>query len=286
MLHLTIPQIGEETKNTKDLVFTILSSEQPLSIIQIYNKIKRQYHVGITYQAVRKAIDALQKENVLKKKEKTYMINKQWVLDLKSFFDKLLTTYETKISAKLFHTEFVKEDYAIYTFNSLLDLDNFWGEMLLNIAKTDKSEKEFVGYYAYNFWFLINLGRETKLFDDFKKSKFKSYFLVIKDFALNRWGAGLYQSSGVKVKVKNATDIDPSMGLNIIGDTIIQVKYSQEITKKLETFFKTYKTVQEMKLQEITQIAHEPCDITFIMFKNPTLARNLREMYKAKILRE
>mgnify|MGYP001612386715 CR=1 FL=1 len=39
MLHLTIPQIGEETKNTKDLVFTILSSEQPLSIIQIYNKI-------------------------------------------------------------------------------------------------------------------------------------------------------------------------------------------------------------------------------------------------------
>ena len=77
MLELSIPQLGEESKNVKDLVFTILSHEQPLSIIQLTNKIKKQYRVNITYQAVRKAVDMLVEKEALTKKGKVYSINKK-----------------------------------------------------------------------------------------------------------------------------------------------------------------------------------------------------------------
>lgn len=105
MIELSIPQLGEDTKNVKDLVVTLLTQEQPLSIIQLTNKIQKQYAVSVTYQAVRKAVNTLHAQKVLHKERKQYSIRKEWVLQLKSFFDTLLTTYENKTQIKLFNTE-------------------------------------------------------------------------------------------------------------------------------------------------------------------------------------
>jgi len=280
MLELSIPQLGEESKHVKDLVFTILSQEPSQSIMQLTNKIKRNYNLGITYQAVRKAVDALHSQNVLKKTNKTYSINKEWVLKLKSFFDKLLTTYETKTPIKLFHNEFAKEDYAVYTFNNLLDLDNFWGDIMAYWADHEKGKKEFVAYSHYSWWFLINLGSETKLFNYYNKKKIKSYILFLKDVPLNHWGASLYESIGVKMKVVTDKKIDDDTGLNILGSTVIQVKYPKNILNSLKHIYHKYKTAQDVPPSEITKLAHETGDIKFIMFKNPSIAKNLRETYK------
>ena len=286
MLELAIPQLGEDTKSVKDLVFTILTTEQPLSIIELTNKIRKNYNLSITYQAVRKAIDLLHKQRVLVKTKKKYSIDKKWVLKLKSYFDRLLTTYDTKTNAsiKLFQTEFAKEDYAVYTFNNLFDLDNFWSDAITYWAKNRKEHEEpkFVSYVFYSFWFLINLGRETKLFDDMIKARIQPYQLFFRDAPLNRWGAKIYKEHGVIVKVieNNETKkIDETMDLNILGDLVFQIKYPEKIRKKLKAFYEKYKTTQEMSLKEITQIAHEPCEIKFIIFRNPTLAKDLREKY-------
>ena len=89
MLKLSIPQLGEDTKNVKDLVFTVLTQEQPLSLIKLTNRIQSQYNLHITYQAVRKAVATLLKQKVLIKEKRQYSINKDWVLKLKSFLPRL-----------------------------------------------------------------------------------------------------------------------------------------------------------------------------------------------------
>lgn len=280
MLELSIPQLGESTKNAKDLVITLLSQEQPLSIIELTNKIKKQYVISITYQAVRKAVDNLHTQKVLTKTNKQYSINKDWLLQLKSFFDKLLTSYENKTTLKLFNTELAKEDYALYTFNSLLDLDNFWGDIMTYWADHEKENKEYFSYTHYHWWFLINLGRETKIFEHFKKKGIKSVVILRNTSPINEWAARVYADCSVKVTKKTAKDDSPMVDINILGNIVIQVNYPPNIAKKIQLFFKKYKSVQEMSLKEITQLAHEQGVIKFILFKNPTIVKNLVGSFK------
>ena len=74
MIELSIPQKGEETRNVKDLVFTILTEEKNLSLIELTNRIQRNYNISVTYQAVRKAVDKLNQQGVLEKIGKKYKI--------------------------------------------------------------------------------------------------------------------------------------------------------------------------------------------------------------------
>ena len=278
MIELSIPQINEESKNVKDMVFTILTSEQPLSTMELTNRIKKQYALNITYQGVRKAVDSLNKQNVLTKKGKKYAINKEWILKTKSFFDKLLTTYEVGKQLKTFTNELAKENYAIYTFNNLLDLDNFWGD--LQIYWADHKGKEYFAYCNYNWWFLINLGHETKTFEYFNKKNINSKFIIAKDVKLNHWAGKIYSELGVKTKVIDQKEKGEIVDINILDDTIIQVNYSNNIVLKIKNLFEKYKSLQEINIRDITKLAYEPCEIKFAVFKNPIISKNFRDTYE------
>ncbi|MBU0472344.1 MAG: hypothetical protein KKF89_05680 [Nanoarchaeota archaeon] len=281
MLELSIPQIGDETRNAKDLVFTILTKESPLSLIELSNKIRTNYTLHLTYQAVRKAVDKLHEQGVLKKNGKRYSISKEWVMSLRSFFDKLLLNYESGKKSHTFTAELAKENYAVYTFDNLLDLDYFWGDMLMYVAKhIGEDEPKIAMNCGTNvWWLLINLGRETSIYVNHTKNKIDTYFLWLKDYPLNHWAVGIYEELGFKSKVLELPDADDFMTLDTIGDTVIQVVYSKEIAIKIKNFFEKYKTTQEMSMKEITELAHSKCEIKFIVFKNPTIAKNIRDTY-------
>lgn len=282
MLELSIPQLGEESRNVKDLVFTMLASEQPLSLVELTNRIRRQHAVNVTYQAVRKAVNTLHRQGVLLKTGKKYAISKEWIFKLKTFFDKLLTTYEAGTKVKLFTAELAKEDYAVYTFNNLLDLDNFWGDIMAYWADHAKDNKNYLSYCHYHWWLLINLGHETTLFRHYAKRHINSAFLIPHDVPLNQWAAQVYTEMGVKTRVKPTKEEEP-VDINILGDMIIQVKYGKKIMVKIKSFFEKYKNLQEVSIKEITRLAHEPCEIKFLVFKNATIANNLREKYLAML---
>ena len=91
------------------------------------------------------------------------------------------------------------------------------------------------------------------------------------------WAEKIYREHGVLnvVKVMKDEDVD----INVLGDTVIQVKYPKNLMKKIARFFNHYKSIHEMNLREITQLAHEQAEIKFIMFKNRTIAKNLTQNY-------
>jgi len=284
MIELSIPQMGEESRNVKDLVFSVLTAEQPLSMIELFNRIRRQYNVSITYQAVRKSVNMLQSQGVLLKKDKKYSISKEWVLKLKSFFDRMLTTYESGKGVHAFTKDIGKENYAVYTLNSLFELDNFWGDILWHLADSLGKNEERISfnYGHYIWWMLINLGRESKLYEHYKDKKIKTFFVFFRDLGLNRQGAKIHEERGHKVRVVEDKNIDETVAVNTVGDTVIQVKYPVQIVKKIRNFFEKYKNTSEMSMKDITEIVHTPCEIKFIMFKNNTIAKNINETYLKK----
>jgi len=223
MIELSIPEIGERAENVKDRIIMILSDEYPLTIMQLFRKIKRNYNLSITYQAVRKAIDTLIRKKIIIKKDKTYRINKEWILETKTFFDSLLLRYEQGKRSINVSPEFQKEDYAIYHFDNLLDLDIFWGEVMLNWLNNikDKEPKEYIACGHYAWWMLINLGRETKIFHSFNEAGIKSYFMFWNDNQMNKWAVNIYKKLGLNSKILSKTNEDELRGINIMGNNII-----------------------------------------------------------------
>jgi hypothetical protein len=284
MIELSIPQAGEETKNAKDLVFSILSDKQPLSTIEIFNTIKTYYTISLTYQAVKKAIDNLLDKKVLIKKGKKYSINKEWLIDLKRNVDKLLTTYQKKQHVKTFSADLATQQYAVYTFTNLIDCDNFWDDLLFYLADHIKEDEphSFLVHSHYNWWFLINLGQETKLHKYLIKNKFNTHFLIIGDNPLNKWAKDLYKGVGVKAKIVEDKEVEEAMTLNVIGDTVIQTYYPKEIIKILRNIYKNYKKTQDIPLKVITELANKQCEIKLNVFKNREIANSLREKYLKK----
>jgi len=74
-LNILIPEINNKPSNTKDAVISILTLEWPLSLRNIFYKIKKQYGYSSTYQSVYKAVKELCEIGVLKEKDKRYEID-------------------------------------------------------------------------------------------------------------------------------------------------------------------------------------------------------------------
>ena len=285
MIELSIPQAGEETKTGKDIVFSILTQQQPLSAIEIVRIARREYRVGLTYQAIKKAIDTLLHQRVLTKEGKTYRINKHWLMNVKQTVDKLLTSYDSGKQIKGFTTDFAKDQYAVYTLTNLFDLDNFWDDILIYLSEHLQSteHRSFVAQVHYTWWLLINLGKETRLFEGFIKDNIPCFNSVLCNVPLNKLAQKSYKEMRVHFKLGLEKTKDKEMvDVNVVGDTVIQVHYPQEIVERLAEFYRKYRTTEEMSLKEITKIVHTPCEIKFTVFKNREIAQNLRENYLKK----
>ena len=120
--------------------------------------------------------------------------------------------------------------------------------------------------------------QETKLFKHMAKKGVKSHIICQKNNSLNKWGAKLYKSEGFKTIIKHNRE-ENLRDLNILGNIILQVEYSKKIANKIKKFYEEYKTTQDLSLKDITELAHEPCEIKLILFKNPEIAKSLREKY-------
>jgi len=86
-----LPPFGN-AKTVKEKIIQILSNEFPLSARKIYNKIKNEN--SVSYQAVHKALKELVDENIVEKSGREYLLNVEWIRNLKIFVYRLNKFYE------------------------------------------------------------------------------------------------------------------------------------------------------------------------------------------------
>lgn len=278
MIELSLPELGKESKSAKDLVINILLEESSLSLMQIYNTIKKNYNISITYQAVRKAVELLLEKDILKKNNKSYSLNKSWFIKLKYFVDKIVMS-NINTNPKQFKTAFTEKNYCVFTLNSLFELDNFWGNVLKYLVTNIKNEKRLsvnIGVFAW--WMIINLGRESNLYYYFAKQNIKTYFIFFNQNSINQYAKQIYESLGHNVFLINSKKINNCLAINTLGDTIIHVEYPKQIIKQIKKYFETY-SIEKPNLPLITKIIHTKCKIQFAMFKNKEFADNFNEKY-------
>ena len=94
MTGISLLEMGKTKKrNVRETIISILSREYPLSIKKIFNKVKKEYHLDVTYQAVFKLIKEMIEDSVLEKSDKEYKLNFHMSPEAVEWFKTIMLKY-------------------------------------------------------------------------------------------------------------------------------------------------------------------------------------------------
>jgi len=282
-LAITLP-FGKKD-NVKNLVFSILTKEYPLKIIELTNFIRKRYGRSVTFQAVRKAVLELVSEGVLLQTGHEFMVNKGWVLESKKVLDSMYQELtRERITPK--STDSIKGEISVFTFESLNELMKFWQDIIDNwfegFKKGDPNVNAYQGFHGWEA--LLHPDREKMMMGRLKKKGIKSYALSTGSTPLDRYIWKFYSSLGLKVGFNHSlSSFDKSYYVATYGDTIIQVQYPKKTVDAMESFFRKNTTIEELNLKELSDIVNKKITIKMTVIKNLSMAEQINKSIISQI---
>ncbi len=270
----------------KNLVFTILTKEYPLKIIELTNIIRKRYGKQVTFQAVRKAILELVKEEILINEDNKFSINKEWIKNTKQSIDKLyLEINEEKTKPKSIDS-IEQGKVSVFTFKSLNEMMKFWQEIVADWPKNfKKGDYNLNCYLAAHTWEgLLHPDREKDIMEKLSDLGIKSYLLITSNTPLDNYTIRFYKSLGLKTKiVKSSSFFDRNYYVGTYGDTIVQAKYPEELVKEMDNFFKNNKSIDKLNLKDLSDIVNKKIEIKLTVIKNLDMAKQINKSIIADI---
>ncbi len=94
MSNISLLEMSKTKKRgAREAIISILSREFPMTIKKLYNKAKKEYNFGVTYQAVFKLVKGMVDDDILEKLDNEYKLNINWVRQLKNEIDIIERNY-------------------------------------------------------------------------------------------------------------------------------------------------------------------------------------------------
>lgn len=276
-LEIILP-FGKKT-NAKNLVFTILSKEFPLRLIDITRKIKKSYRVSLTFQAIRKAVLQLVESGVLTRvDEQQFQISPKWVADAKQHLDKLQKDLHAGPTV-VKDTESIGGNISVFRFDNVHDMLYFWEDLIEDWFKGfQKGDYNINSYMGAHIWEgLFEPGREGKLMGQLKQKGIRSYCLGTSDTVLDKNIINFYSKLGLKCSIKKMKDTDKSYYVGTYGDIIIQTYYPEKLVTALDKFFSENKTLERLNLHALAEIVNMPLPVELTVIKSHELAKQINQ---------
>ena len=109
-------------------------------------------------------------------------------------------------------------------------------------------------------------------------------FLSIGNSPLDRYIWKFYKKIGLKIAFSpSLSTFDKTYYVATYGETIVQVHYPKEIVDDLEKFFKKNKTIEELDLGELSEIANRKQEIKLTVIKNLAMAKQINKSIISQI---
>ena len=282
-LQISLP-FGDK-QSVKNLVFTILSHEYPLKLIQLVNFIRKRYGKAVTFQAVRKAVLELVEERVLIKQEVSFSINKEWIKESKRTIDELYhNVYEEK--GKPNKVDSIGEEISVFLFNSLNEMIKFWEDLIDDWFHKFKSGDYNLNCYqgAHGWEGLLHSDREKTSMERLKDKKIKSYLVFTNNTFLDKILLNFYKSIGIKgIISKSSSKFDKSYYVATYGELVVQTQYPEELVKELDLFFKKNKRSEILNLKELSDIVNKKISCKLSVSKNLNMAKQINASILSQI---
>jgi len=273
--NILIPDIDNKPKNTKDAVINVLTYEWPLTLRQIYYRIKKRYGYSSSYQSVYKAVKELKESQVLLKNEKKYEVNVGWIKKLQSFTDIVETNYYA--TEKLQNISGLKDskasqDLIILTFETLFDAEKY----LYYFMKTEllKKKNQTICFQLTNEWRpLFYLRAEYNYYKKLQKLGHQFYFLCSGSTQLEKKYKEFYLSFGTNYKTVKSEYPNETISFS---NHFIQIFIPESLKSRIKKHLKNGDVLALLKTLE------QKSSIKLVINKDKELA----ESFKKQVLKK
>ncbi|MFC1732037.1 hypothetical protein ACFL6I_17100 [candidate division KSB1 bacterium] len=257
--------------NTKLTIIHILSRYNSLPAKKIFNKLKKEFGVSITYQATHKALKKLFDGKVLNMVDNEYQINPEWVQNMKVFAGELEKSPDTI-------SEIFKSLDSGKTVNFTARTEAEMGYFMLDLMG------HFVASGGHGP-LTLNLFFVWTIFP-LKDEQFKALQQVIKNnsvYVISRegmlWDKAMkkhWEDVGAKVAI-GKKDCVSNCDVLIFGDYIINIYWEPEHLKMVLDDNAKMKSESDFNYNEVYEIITKPTKIDFVIVKNKEVAENIRK---------
>jgi len=285
-LEIIVPQLskaGKTKKIAKDLVISTLAKKFPLTLTKLTNSIKKDFRVSVTFQGVRKAVNLLVEENIVKKTKKEYQLNKDWILSLRDFSEKLQNAYFNK-TPEILDVESIGEEIKVYTFDNLISLDKFWNGIISKWFSEDarnKKKKFYVQQSGHTWYVLGQLEEETNIVEQIKKHNINFYTFSAGNTYLDNWCKKYYLDQNFFYKTSKESK-ETSDYFAVYNDFIIQTTYPKKLSQEINNIYNQTKDFQSFNIARLIKILRKKTKLKVTIMKNPVVAKQLRNSILSK----
>lgn len=274
-LQITLP-FGNPT-STKNLVFSILSHEYPLRIVELSNLIRKRYGKSVTFQAVRKAVLELVQDKVLVQEEKQFLINKAWVKESKEHLDRLyqlLTQTKTQPAT----IDSLQGEISVFSFTTLHDMMQFWYSLMDEFLERMKPG-DVNSYQSAHAWeAILYANQEQSIMKKYGGKKIKSYFLTTGTTPLDKQFIHVYKKLGMVCRqAPSMKSFDRTHVIGTYGEMLVQVQLTDDMARRLDAFFRKTKSLEDMNLLELTKIAETTTTVKMTVIRNEAMAKQINK---------
>ncbi len=264
---ILLPHLSWNEKSAKGTIIGVLANEWPLSTKEVFNRLKKRHSFSVSYQAVHKALNELEKAEIIKKENKKYSLHRKWIENIKFFAKDLDSKYKNNTKATPY-----SEGTITLTFDSIANLGRF---IIYDYLHGDYNPKGKDCVCLWNHcWPLIGLSDQDhqKIVDALDIA---THYSITKQ---NTYLDDLFTESLNKIGKKCKTGIDYfGLGDYIIeGDYVLQTIYTPKFAKYWNKVYKTTNK-ETMDIAKMFKLYNKKTEITVVIFKNQQFADKLRQ---------
>ncbi len=271
---LSLPVFLNHKKTVKSSIIEILFEKNKLTKMELFIEVKKLGN-NVTFHAVNKSVNELLEIDVLKKHNRQYSINLEWINNLHDFTERARTKFLDENGFLLYGIKDLKKEgnIATLTFDNMYDMDRYYKKLHEHYYSQLKENESICLIYDHHWWHILYLQQN---FEIIKVNK-KFFCIAARDTPLDLAGIKFKRSLGMNVIIKK--EGLPFRNVSVYGDVVIQSVFSKNIIDSLDNFFKKAKTIDDLTSSKkfIDEILKKKGKIILIINENADLAKQVRE---------
>jgi len=271
-LGVRFPQLGVEKKSgTRDLIIEVLSEQWPLSTKEIFNKIKKDSSFSGSYQAVHKVLLQMVESDVLKREEKKFQFNKEWIDKIKRFSTEFSFAYSTK--QKTLYSSISKKENFNLAFDTPRDMSEF---LIKEFLQYPNPEKKLGVILSRNCYPIIGLSIDevSPLLNAFGSVPW--YIILKGDTLCDKIFSKPFRLIGAKFRY--GIDFSSPHDFFVLSDHICQIYWPEELIKAWAEEIKRTKKISGFDIKKWFDLVYEKRGkVHLIVSKNKGVADGLRK---------
>ncbi len=265
-INISLLQMNGKPKTVKEGIVSLLINGEQLTAKQVFHKLQKQFGISVSYQAVYKTLNLLLEEEIVKKNEKLYLLNPDWVKKTKEFSEKL----QNSVSTKKIDKENPIGNFELHTVH---ESDMFLLDFILDRLP---QKRETMAWQWSHYWIPLFLSVEKYQRIQILQEKFEVYSTVKGNSLVDKWCSEFWNKQGAKTtfgaNYGNGTDTVA------FGDFVIQMHYPAKTLKKMDKFFNKIKKIEDININHLfNNIFLEKTKIIMTVNKNKELAERIKE---------